>query len=337
MSNSGNGAPKIVFRLGHLGDVVLTTGVLAKWNENHCEQYIFVTRKGNAAVLNNHPAIIEVIELEPHELQGVAWAKRSRELADRFKKHTLLDLHGTLRSRILSFFWKGPVKRYPKFGLTRRLYDLTHRDRFRHILETTNVTQRYWMAQESTPPEAVELIPRIYLTANETERGTLRLSSITNGKPVVAIHPYATHPAKQWPRDHWKELTAQLAGNGYDWFVIGRDQTPLFVDHVRDMTNATDLRETCALLKQADLLVTGDSGPMHMACGVGTPVLALFGPTARAWGFYPAGPEDLVLEIHLKCRPCSLHGSKNCDRGFHCMSGTTPERVLKAINDRLKP
>ncbi len=335
MSISGENKPKIVFRLGHLGDVALTTGVLSHWNEKRCETFIFITRKGNGAILANHPAIEKVIELEDSELKDGAWFARSRELAAMYKGYTLLDLHGTLRSRILSLVWKGTVKRYPKFGLTRRLFDLTHADRFRKPLEALNVPQRYYMAQDGKPPAAVNLVPRIHLTGEEHFAAQSQLEGITNSKPLVALHPYATHPAKQWPREHWRALTALLASEGIDWFVIGRDANPLFLEHERDLTNATDLRKTCAIISQASMLITGDSGPMHLACGVDTPVLALFGPTARSWGFYPAGANDHVMEMDMDCRPCSLHGSKSCSMGYECMAGIKPEEVVKTARNRL--
>lgn len=335
MNSSATPQPKVVIRLSHMGDVALITGVLSYWNEKHCDTFIVITRKGNAPLLVNHPAVVEVIELEDTELKTLAWFNKSRHLAARFKGHTLVDLHGTLRSRILSLVWKGSVKRYPKFGLERRLYDRTHAETYRKKLEATNVTQRYAMAYSEKPPQAATLVPQLYLTDSERAEASVLLSSMATGKPVVAIHPYATHPSKQWPRQHWLELTGHLASAGYDWFVIGRDTAPLFDNHEREFTNQTGLRETCALMEKADLLITADSGPMHLACGVGTPVVALFGPTVKAWGFYPAGPKDTVLELNTECRPCSLHGGKACDKGFECLSKITPEMVLNSVRHTL--
>jgi len=328
MSFIGNSKVKVVFRLSHMGDVTLTTGVLSHWHEKNGDTFVFITRAENAPLLANHPAISEVIALEEDVLKGKAWLNEARRLAAAYKGHPLIDLHGTLRSRILSLVWRGKVRRYPKFGLMRRLYDLTHAERFRIPLEAINVPQRYCMALEGKPPAARDLVPNIHITDAERAAASVHLKNISRINPLVALHPYATHPAKQWPREHWQGLTARLAGAGMDWFIVGYNDEPLFANHDRDFTNKTTLRETCALMEKADLLITGDSGPMHLATSVGTPVAALFGPTAKAWGFYPSGPEDRVLELDLDCRPCSLHGSKMCSQGYECLIGMTPEYVV---------
>src|ERR671939_277511 len=72
-----------------------------------------------------------------------------------------------------------------------------------------------------------------------------------------------------------------------------------------------------ALLRRARALVSGDTGVMHMATGVGTPVVALFGPTVRAFGFFPYGSRAQVLELDLACRPCSSKGGPRCPLGHH--------------------
>jgi len=333
MSGSTTKTPKVVFRLGHMGDVALTTGVLARLHETAGDTFVFVTREANAPLLENHPAIGEVIALSPEQLKS--WFATAGGLAERFRGHTLIDLHSVLRSRILALRWKGEVKRYPKFGLTRRLYDRTGLDAFRKKLEATTVPQRYAMALESAPPPARAVVPRIFLTDAEQADGAARLPPVREPGPLVALHPYATHPAKQWPREHWTALIYRLEKEGMHWFVVGRNETPLMPDDDRDLTGATDLRQTCALLRRADLLVTGDSGPMHLACGVSTPVIALFGPTAKAWGFYPAGGDDTVLEHDLDCRPCSLHGAGPCRREFECMASITPDEVMDTVRRKL--
>jgi len=325
----------VAIRLGHMGDVALTTGVLSHWHAKHGTTFTFITKEGNVPLFENHPAVSEVIGLSDDMLKTKAWFAKCGELATHYVNHPLLDLHGTLRSRILSARWKGSVHRYPKFGATRRLFDRTGWDYFRKKLETTTVPQRYTMTLDDTPPPAAEIVPHIYLSDNEKATAAVLLSPITTGKPLVALHPYATHQAKEWPRDHWLKLIAMLEENDMDWFVIGRSDAQLLAENANDLTNSTNLRETCALLDRADLLITGDSGPMHLACGVNTPVAAMFGPTVKSWGFFPAGPKDRVIETPLPCRPCSLHGAKACDRGFECMTGITPEMMMDAAKSMM--
>ncbi|WP_419788354.1 glycosyltransferase family 9 protein [Pseudodesulfovibrio sp.] len=332
---SGKSLPAVVYRLGHLGDVALLTGVLDHWREERGLSFVVATRSPNSPLLEHHPAVSEVIALEDADLKGGAWFAKSRELAARFRGHPLIDLHDTLRSRILSLVWKGKVSRYPKFSITRRLFAKTRSARFRATLEALNVPQRYALALDATPPDMASVAPRLFFSTEEIETAQKRLAPLTRERPLVALHPYATHPAKEWPRGHWLNLTALLASEGYDWVVVGRDKAPLLPGNDRDLTNGTNLRETCAILSQADLLVTSDSGPMHLGTGAGTPVIGLFGPTAKAWGFFPSGPQDTVLELEMPCRPCSLHGGRPCESGHRCMAAMEPEMVMQAVCEKL--
>ncbi|WFS63577.1 glycosyltransferase family 9 protein [Pseudodesulfovibrio thermohalotolerans] len=335
MDSRATEQPAVAFRLGHMGDVALATGVLAHWHETAGTSFIFVTRESNLPLLENHPAVAGTVGLSKADLTDAGWFRHTGELARQYAGSALVDLHGTLRSRLLALRWHGDVRRYPKFGVTRRLFERTRAERFRRRLEALNVPQRYALALDETAPAPEAVLPRIYLTKAEKADAARRLAPIAGNEPLVALHPYATHPAKQWPADNWLRLCALLDTVGINWFVVGRNEKPLRNGHERDLTNATNLRETCGLLHEADLLVTGDSGPMHLACGVSTPVVALFGPTAKAWGFYPAGPKDVVLERDLPCRPCSLHGARQCTKGFECMTETTPETVLDAVRASL--
>jgi heptosyltransferase-2 len=81
------------------------------------------------------------------------------------------------------------------------------------------------------------------------------------------------------------------------------------------------------------VLVTNDSAPLHLATAVGTPVVAVFGPTVTAFGFGPRGARDRVVEHpSLACRPCSAHGPQTCPLGHHrCMRELSVESVVAAV------
>lgn len=325
-----------VLRLGHMGDVVLTTGVLEHWRKTRNMRFVFITRQSSAPVLENHPAIDEVITVDEGALRSFGgWFSHCGRLAHKLAPLPLIDLHGTLRSRLLSLRWKGQVHRYPKLGLDRRLYSRTRADKYRTRLERTNVPQRYALALDQSAPMQHKLLPVIRLLDNEQTSTRTTLAPLRHNGALVALHPYATHKSKQWPEDNWLKLIDLLEEAGIDWFIVGRGNAPL-VPRRQDLTNQTTLRQTCALLAEADVMVTNDSGPMHLASAVGTPVVAFFGPTAKAWGFFPAGKQDIVLERDMECRPCSLHGSSGCASGLECLASITPDTTMNAVRTILK-
>ncbi|BBD08377.1 glycosyltransferase family 9 protein [Desulfovibrio ferrophilus] len=328
----------LVMRLSALGDVALTTGVLDHLHRTRGWKFHFLTKPPFAPALVGHPAIEKLVLPEDKSLKGLAWLSARKELAKNYKGWGLLDLHGTLRSRLLGVVWDGPIRRYPKFSISRRLYGLTGSAKARQRLEALNVPQRYALAVESETPAPELLSPRIWLSDEEREEGLQTLDAIGANGPVCALHPYATHAGKRWPTGHWEELISYLRSMGWHCVIIGRHKTPLFSDEtpegVTDLTNSTDIRQTCALLSHCGALVTNDSGPMHLGTAVGTKVVALFGPTTKAWGFFPSGKRDKVLELDLACRPCSLHGGRGCRRGERCMVEIKPEDVARAVQER---
>jgi len=101
---------------------------------------------------------------------------------------------------------------------------------------------------------------------------------------------------------------------------------------------ALALRASAALIARAEVLVTNDSAPLHLATATGTRIVAIFGPTVPAFGFGPRGPLDRVVEHPgLDCRPCSPHGPQACPLGHHrCMREVGVEVVLQAVGSRIK-
>jgi ADP-heptose:LPS heptosyltransferase len=125
-------------------------------------------------------------------------------------------------------------------------------------------------------------------------------------KPI-AIHPWTSDPLKQWPEDRFRGLVEKLLGSGERIVIIGgieeagrsRELFEGLQDKVTDLTGKTDLLQLAALLKRCRLLISGDSGPVHLATCVGIPVLALFrndliGKTAKRWG--PWSKSGFVIE-----------------------------------------
>lgn len=323
----------VVIRLSSMGDIVLTTGVLEHWRETRGLRVVVLTRDRFAPLFRGHPAVIDAIPIAPAQVTGVAWAKTARRLAKEYQGRLLVDLHGSLRSRALALLWSGPVVRYPAFRRERQRFLRDRSPAAGQSLRSANIPQRYAMALDRPPPAGDTLRPRVYLSSAEMDAARSLLQSHGLGDRVIAVHPYATHPLKTWQEREWRELAQSLDVRGLQWIVLGKSPLPLFdtPESDRDFTNRTDLRMTAALLACATVLVTADSGPMHLAEAVGTPVIALFGPTTREWGFYPGGPRDIVMELPMTCRPCSLHGRVRSACGQECLRAITTESVLAQL------
>jgi len=321
-----------VFRASALGDVTLTTGVLSWWSQTLDARFTFITRSTLAPLLQNHPAVDDIVAVHQDDMDGRDWWRKSRRIAADYPGTGFIDLHRSLRSLALTLRWDGPVKGYPKFGLTRRLYHRFGWDFLERRLSSLNVPQRYALALSDTIPDASEVRPVIHLSESEQAQARDHLMHLGLSRPLIALHPFATHPDKAWPMGYWLSLIPLIERAGLDWIILGKNPDHLeALDDPRNLTGRTSLRETCALMARCRALITADSGPMHLATAVGTPVVALFGPTARAWGFHPSGPLDTVIERALTCRPCSLHGSTVCKRGRECLTSIEPEEVAETL------
>jgi len=163
----------------------------------------------------------------------------------------------------------------------------------------------------------------------------LREEGVAAQERLVGLHPGSVWATKRWLPERFAALARGLRAQGLRVVVVGgaadrelcgriaRDGAAL------DWSGRTDLMELKALMGRLALFVTNDSGPMHMAAGMGVPTLAIFGPTTRELGFFPYGAGHRVVERDLACRPCSLHGTKTCPAGhFLCMRLIMAEEVL---------
>ena len=162
---------------------------------------------------------------------------------------------------------------------------------------------------------------------------------------VLGVAPGASHGPKRWPPERFarvadhlaksRDLKVLLLGSEGDRPVTGEVARAMELPAV-DWTGATDLAVLPAAVRRCTLLVSNDSGPMHVATAVGTPVIGVFGATHPRLGFAPVGPADTVVSLDLPCSPCSLHGNRACRFRTHaCMKELDPRRVIAEAERRV--
>jgi len=162
---------------------------------------------------------------------------------------------------------------------------------------------------------------------------------------VLGVAPGASHGPKRWPPERFarvadhlaksRDLKVLLLGSEADRPVTGEVARAMERPAV-DWTGATDLAMLPAAVRRCALLVSNDSGPMHVATAVGTPVIGIFGATHPGLGFAPVGPADAAITLDLPCSPCSLHGNRSCRFRTHaCMEELDPRRVIEEAERRV--
>lgn len=318
-----------------MGDVLLTTPLVRALRERHPDARItFVTKASFTSLVVDNPRIAEVIGYDPAAPLGLLAA---RLRAEHFSHR--LDLHGSLRTRLLRLMVGGTWYGYPKHRLARTWLIRTKRDRYR---DRRPVAERYFDAArdlEVTPSgQPLEFFVR--REAMEAAQGFLRDRGLGVDRPLIAICPGAQHPTKRWLLRHWQHLVTQLTTTGSDVVILGGpaerqlgdDVAAAGVENAANAAGVFDFPGSAALLKLSRRAVSGDTGLMHLATAVQTPVVALFGPTVRQFGFYPYGGRATVLERQLPCRPCSAMGGRTCPLGHHrCLVDIRPDEVFEAI------
>ena len=200
------------------------------------------------------------------------------------------------------------------------------------------------------PPEsggAFLAIPDAALRA-----ASLRLRETDGRGTLVALHVSGGRPIKQWDLDRFTEVAARLVDTrGARIVLTGSRGDRLLVDHVRtalptraviDAAGDIDLLELAALLTKVDLLITGDTGPMHLAAAVGTPVVAVFGPSDPA-RYAPAERIHRIVRVDLPCSPCNRIRQPPARCIGHtpdCLTGVSSAAVLDAalsVLDSVQP
>ena len=254
-----------------------------------------------------------------------------RWLADlRKDRYSLIvDLQGLLKSAWVARLARGDTRIGPSFHRegSRLFYNAVGepRDRNRHAVEQCLDTARYLGLSPG---------PAVFPVAFPD-------TVVLEDRPRVAILPVSRWPSKNWSADAYAEVVAilgrsvkptfYLLGAKEDAAVCGRIEQAVGKSRVVNVAGLLSLVETGGLLKQMDLLISNDSGPVHMAAAVGTPTLVLFGPTDPA-RTGPYGEGHRLMTAPLSCRPCF---SRECREQNTCLKAIAPAAVAQEAQNML--
>ena len=186
-------------------------------------------------------------------------------------------------------------------------------------------------------------IPQLFTTSEEIEAAKKKFGLEKISQPVFGLNPGAEYgPAKRWPVERFIAAAREIQRQtNCAWLILGgKADAPLAgqiesaIHHssfvIRNLCGQTSLRELMALLKLCRVLLTNDTGPMHVAAALGTPVVVPFGSTSPelTGPGLPGDPRHRLLKSDAPCSPCFL---RECPIDFRCMNGISVGRVVEAV------
>ena len=322
-----------------IGDTLLAQPLLTLLHEKYASLELDVLAPAwTFAVVRRMPEVRRAIA-SPFEHGALQFAERrnlGRELrSERYDQAIVLP--NTLKSAFVPLFARIP-RRTGYRGEMRwgALNDVRVLDEE----ALPQMAQRY-AALALPPGEAPPSpLPRPHLVVDdEQRRATLELLGLAGARRAVALCPGAEYgPAKRWPPSYFAELARALTAQGDAVWLIGSSKdNEIAEDIVRlsggacvNLCGKTTLDQAVELLSSVRLAITNDSGLMHVAAALGTPLIAIYGSSTPAFT-PPMSPHATIARLEIECSPCF---ERTCPLGhFNCMMQLKPERVL----DRVPP
>jgi ADP-heptose:LPS heptosyltransferase len=307
----------LIIRFSSIGDIVLTTPVI-----RCCRQQVkgveihFVTKNVFKPVLVNNPYVDKIIGFD----------KDVSEVYDVLKKEKydhVIDLHNNLRSLRLKLKLGKKSHSFKKLNVQKWL---TVRTKNKSFMPPVHIVERYLETVSSLGVKNDQAGLDYFLAEKDHVDITTISASLSNGFTALVIG--GSYYTKKIP--HNKLLEICRLSKSPIVFMGGKEDADLGEKLLKETSNTFNacgkfsINQSASIVKQAALVITSDTGLMHIAAAFGKKIISVWGNTIPEFGMYAykPHPESLIMEINnLSCRPCSKLGYPKCPLGhFKCMN-----------------
>ena len=321
----------LIIQTAFIGDVILATPVIEALHAAYPQASIdFLLRKGNEGLLDGHPLLSEV----------VIWDKKAGKYAQmrriikhiRAKKYdVVINLQRFMSTGIFTVL--SGAKR--TIGFSKNPLSSFFTERYPHIIDISK-------GQVHEVDRNLSLLARLI---NSRDRVNPKLypskahfEKVVVNQPYVTISPTSVWFTKQFPMANWVEVINAIDPET-KVFLLGGGTDKAACVEIKKLSNHPNIEvlagqlaflESAALMRSAQMNYVNDSAPMHLASAMDAPVTAVFCSTIPAFGFGPLSSNSKIAETHekLDCRPCGLHGYRQCPKGHFKCSNITVESIL---------
>lgn len=327
----------LVIQTAFIGDVVLATAVVEKLAVHFPEAEIdFLVRKGNESLLQNNPFIKEVL----------IWNKKENKLKNLFsilkiiranKYDKVINLQRFFATGLLTVFSKAKER----IGFDKNPLSFLFSKKIKHTLSSTGVKHEVDRNNDliSSFTDNVALQPKLY----PSDQDFNFIQSFCK-IPFATISPGSVWFTKQYPIEKWIETISKFP-KGIRIYLLGGKENIEECERIKKSTDNNNVEvlagqlsflQSAALMKNAEMNYVNDSAPLHFASAVNASVTAVFCSTVPAFGYTPLSDLSFIIETkeQLNCRPCGLHGHKECpEKHFKCALTIDPDRLIQTLNE----
>ena len=327
----------LVIRLSSIGDVILTTPVLKAFKEKYPESIIdFLVIDKFKDAISLSPYVDNLLLFNKEKNDGLSnLIKFTKELSKNEYDY-VFDLHSKFRSKIITFilskFYKVKSYTYKKRAFWKSI--LVNLKLIKYEVDNTIIKNYFSAFKDFDLKYQGEDL-------NFSFEPELK-NKFEEYKNAIVFAVGASKETKKWTVEGFGKLAKKLYETyGKKIILVGSKEDyercdtieKISENSVINLAGKLSLKETGALLSQVRFLLTNDSGPFHIARGVGCKTFVIFGPTSP--GMFDFGENDILVYNKIECTPCSLHGDKVCPKKhFKCMKELSYEKVFKIIESK---
>ncbi len=321
-----------------LGDVVQTlpflTALRERWPESHIS---WVIKKSLADLLIGHPHLNEIVTYDD-STRGMRYALTLAGLWLRLRRtpyDLAIDMQGLLRSGGMAVASRAP--RRVGYSIAREGARHAYSDSIEVPTLQMPAISRYWLIAKALGIDSGIAQAELGLIDEQRQWASEQLRDLP--RPILAVHPGAKWQTKRWPAEHFEELCHRaVQTHGAGVVLLGGPETAPECDRIEaslgervvNLAGRTTLRELASLSAAADAFLSCDSGPMHLAAAVGTPVVSVFTCTSTLRAA-PHGDSHRAVATTVDCAASYL---RTCPH-LKCMNELTPDRVWPALDSTL--
>jgi heptosyltransferase-2 len=322
----------LIIQTAFIGDVILATPLIEKLYDKFPNSKIdFVLRKGNEKLFVNHPKLNNVLIWNKKQNKYLNLIKILKQIRANNYDY-VINLQRFATSGFLTFLSKGKTK----IGFNKNPFSFSYKIKTSHIIGNgTHETERNLLLIESITDNS-KYQPKLYPHISN-------FNKVKNYKTekYICIAPASVWYTKQYPKHKWIELInaitnykVYLIGAPSDYDLCNEIINKSIHKNAINLTKELSFLDSAALMKDADMNYVNDSAPMHIASSVNANVTAIFCSTIPDFGFGPLSSNSNIVEVNnnLKCRPCGLHGRKECpEKHFNCAEKIQLEQLTKVL------